>query len=150
MDPEDTSYLAMINNPAINPASSNDDASPSNSKSSITTQSATFDEAVAARQQLDKVASDLCLVSETDASFEPFSVPWSKPSLPYTDPKDAYGQATGFSTLQNTLEMLFGADQVKVYLCGEVTVTVIIVGVVNSRDKNETALVGLKSTLVET
>ncbi|KAF7721453.1 hypothetical protein EC973_004677 [Apophysomyces ossiformis] len=176
-DNANDSYLAMLNNPKINPP-----RNPPRTENSQTTPllaSADFSAATSVQQSLKETAGDLMLVSETDAPFESLNIAWDKSTLPtveelidlglveedgdrdiksltaFFEPltskaNDPYKQASGFRALLEKFKELFGEseDSAKVYLIGEITITVLVLGLIRG-DDDRNALVGLKSILVE-
>ncbi|KAG0178470.1 hypothetical protein DFQ28_008377 [Apophysomyces sp. BC1034] len=175
---DNASYLAMLNNPTINPPAK--PPKKDSPKQGVQLASATFSAAMVAQQSLKDMSSDLDLVSETDAPFESLNIAWDKTALPTaeelinlglveedgdrevktvaaffepftTEENDPYKQAAGFRALLQKFEELFSdAEQdAKVYLIGDITITVLILGIIRG-DNGKHALVGLKSMLVET
>lgn len=171
----DDSYARMLNNPSINPpAQANtlqDPALPQGNLSLATS----FPELDALQHTLTQHAQDLVLVSETDAALEWISADWDASKAwppacadlprewvqdttpcktqslqdffgPLTDAsRDPYEQSQGFKAVQD----VFGqADDTRVYLCGETSVVVLILGVLSSGPRR--ALFGLRSLLVRT
>ncbi|ORY99237.1 hypothetical protein BCR43DRAFT_471887 [Syncephalastrum racemosum] len=173
----DDSYARMLNNPSINPPpaaaqASNTMQDPALPQGNLST-ATPFPELDALQKQMTQHTEDLVLVSETDAPLEWISADWDqKPwppacedlkgwvqdttpcktqSLqdffgPLTDAsRDPYEQSQGFKAVQET----FGkADDTRVFLCGERSIVVLILGVLTSGPRR--ALFGLRSLLVRT
>ncbi|KAI7872583.1 nuclease A inhibitor-like protein-domain-containing protein [Spinellus fusiger] len=170
MSSTDESYLALLNNPIINP--------PPNQSTEVVERrdtkaaEATFKTATSAQQTLKQASQHLVLASETDAEFEAVNIAWNKKELPtaqdlvdlglvpFNTPcktksldaffstviaTDSYGQSEQLQALQSQCKSLLG-DNCQVYLMGEITIHVFILGLLLHED--HTALVGLQSLLV--
>lgn len=177
MEKEDADYLAMLNNKTINPPPSEQQQTTQQSTSHAGESATQFPELMAARDQITARSKDLSLVSETDAPFEWVSADWSSNTLPsvqqlvelgwidesvtektksvdeffdkLTKGGDPYGQADRFQSLYEAIQHVFEGQETKVYLLGDQSITVLILGIISTNDGKK-ALAGLRSLLVET
>ncbi|KAI9023033.1 hypothetical protein CLU79DRAFT_750048 [Phycomyces nitens] len=175
---QDSSYLAMLNNPVINPPSNSEAEANAQEPTLVAAPLATFETAITAQNELSNVSKNLALISETDAEFQTVNVAWKATELPTPDQlvelglvadsspcktktldeffsprtgeNDPYGQAADFRSLETKLVELYGGkDKGKVYYIGEYTITVLILGILKG-ENGSNALVGLRSLLVQT
>lgn len=177
MEKEDADYLAMLNNKTINPTPSKQQENKQQSISLAGESAQQFPELMAARDQISSRSKELSLVSETDAPFEWVSADWNSDTLPsvqqlvdlgwidqsvtektksideffdkLTKSDDPYGQAGRFQSLYEAIQHAFEGQETKVYLLGDQSITVLILGIISSNDGKK-ALAGLRSLLVET
>ena len=177
MEKEDADYLAMLNNKTINPPPSEQQENKQQTISHARESATQFPALMAARDQITVRSKDLSLVSETDAPFEWVSADWNSNTMPSvqqlvelgwidesTTEKtksleeffdklikggDPYGQADRFQSLYEAIQHVFEGQETKVYLLGEQSITVLILGIISTND-GEKALAGLRSLLVET
>ncbi|CAO3621979.1 unnamed protein product [Cunninghamella blakesleeana] len=179
----DNPYLAMLNNPFINPPPTSRQQQQQKPPTKI---EPVFEIAEKAGKELLSSSKDLYLISETDASWQSIQKPWTKNELPNTlgelisigfiddelkeepfkiktlneffDPmmdleNDPYQQAKQYIHLYQQCKSILGNDA-KVYLVGSTTIVVLILGLLLNNDdnnnKNQNAIIGLQSELVQT
>lgn len=165
----DNSFMAMLNNPVINPGPV---VATSTSKKTEGTRlkPCSFPAVQDAEKKLTSATKDVYLSSESDEPFQLVNTSTDKDTLPTTvkelvqlgliDEEEEQGQLK-IKSMQEFLqedqyekiikafkEIEPKSDDSKVYLLGEESVTVLILCIV--KDKQGTAIVGLKSLLVQT
>ncbi|KAI9498342.1 hypothetical protein BDB00DRAFT_783972 [Zychaea mexicana] len=181
MEKEDADYLAMLNNKTINPDPRQQEQQQSSSPAINVNTAEPFEALTSACHAITGSSKELSLVSETDAPFEWVSTNWSSDDLPtaqdilklgwaddmnasrsktldqFFEPmtdenNDPYGQAKRYQALHKKLKEVFSDKPAKVYLLGEESVTVLILGIISSKGGSERtrALAGLRSLLVQT
>ncbi|KAI7854221.1 hypothetical protein BDC45DRAFT_508944 [Circinella umbellata] len=82
MDKGDSDYMAMLNNPTINPGPKQQQEQHSISSSKSLDTATSFDTLTSACNNIKNVSKDLILVSESDEPFEWVSADWTKTDLP--------------------------------------------------------------------
>ncbi|EIE78340.1 hypothetical protein G6F46_002592 [Rhizopus delemar] len=164
----DDSYMAMINNPVINPPRT--EKQPSPLKQNTKLKPASFPPVQQAQDLLTSATQDVYLSSESDEPFEWINTITERNSLPITiDDLEVLGLLNGnesnqlkiksvrevlqkeeYQNIVKALEKLgeLTQQESKVYLVGEYSITVLILSIIHY--EQQTAIVGLKSLLIQT
>ncbi|KAG1056483.1 hypothetical protein G6F43_001630 [Rhizopus delemar] len=164
----DDSYMAMINNPVINPPRT--EKQPSPLKQNTKLKPASFPPVQQAQDLLTSATQDVYLSSESDEPFEWINTITERNSLPTTiDDLEVLGLLNGnesnqlkiksvrevlqkeeYQNIVKALEKLgeLTQQESKVYLVGEYSITVLILSIIHY--EQQTAIVGLKSLLIQT
>ncbi|KAG2195287.1 hypothetical protein INT47_005062 [Mucor saturninus] len=158
----DNSYMAMLNNPVINPGP----AAPKpleKAKVNSRLKPSSGPMVQEAKTRLTSISKDVYLSSESDEPFEWINTTTENKELPKTVDElialglvdeEEQGSQVRFKTLEEFLkgeeykEILSAFEELgggQVYLVGEESITVLILSLVG-----ENAIVGLKSLLVQT
>ena len=180
----DSDYMAMLNNPTINPGPKHQQEQQSISSSKSLDTATSFDTLTSTCNTVKDVSKDLMLVSESDEPFEWVSADWEKADLPtaqeiinlgwvdqnastlsscktktldqFFEPmmdetNDPYKQAKNFQSLYKTFKEAFNNNNGQVYLFGQGSITVLVLGIINASGSGRgRALAGLRSLLVQT
>lgn len=161
----DKSYMAMLNNPVINPGP----AVPKITEAKVNPRLKPSSLAIVqeAKTKLTSVSKDVFLQSESDEPFEWINTSTDRKELPTTVnelielgllDEEEKGNDLRFKSLQEFFkqeeysEILSAFQQLggaKVYLIGESSVTVLILCLVHDKEASN-AIIGLKSLLVQT
>lgn len=167
----DESYMAMLNNPIINPGPAVPTLSKETDDNSRLTPSS-LQCVQEAKDKLVKASKDVYLASESDEAFEWVNTTTKDNKLPSTIKelvqlgfvkKEDETEEFKITTLKDILndeeyqdivkafeEISKKSDDSKVYLIGELDITVLILCIVQDNQTNEAAIVGLKSKLIQT
>ncbi|KAI8645532.1 hypothetical protein BD408DRAFT_411588 [Parasitella parasitica] len=169
----DESYMAMLNNPVINPGPSTNTNLEQEQKANTNIKPCVFPAVEEAKNLLTKATENICLSSESDEAFEWINTEIKQENLPTTKKELAqlglisHESLTGSLTIKSLQEFLYEdnykgivaafqtiqnekACDSKVYLLGERSVIVLILCIVQDKQSSKKAIVGLKSLLVQT
>lgn len=167
----DDSYMAMLNNPTINPGPAAPSL-PKETSENSRLKSSSLQCVQEAKDKLVKASKDVYLASESDEKFEWVNTTTKSNKLPSTIKElvqlgfieeEDENQELKITTIDDILNdeeyqdivKAFGeisgkSDDSKVYLIGELEITVLILCIVQDSQSKEAAIVGLKSKLVQT
>ncbi|GAN01611.1 hypothetical protein MAM1_0009c01045 [Mucor ambiguus] len=166
----DNSFMAMLNNPVINPGPPK--KSVSVKESATEPKPSVFPAVEKAKDLLTTASGDVYLASESDEPFEWINTGIEKAQLPTTAkelhqlkliPEELVGEEFKIKSVDEFLEKDNYKDIVaafkevqkessgesKVYLLGDVSITVLILCIVQDKQSSKKAIVGLKSLLVQ-
>ncbi|CAO0799617.1 unnamed protein product [Mucor circinelloides] len=166
----DNSFMAMLNNPVINPGPSSN--SVPQKKVATESKPCAFAAVEKAKDLLTTASEDVYLTSESDEPFEWINTSTEKDHLPTTAeelvklgliPEELVGEEFKIKSVDQFLEKDDYKDVVaafneiqkedssesKVYLLGDVSITVLILCIVHDKQSSKKAIVGLKSLLVQ-
>ncbi|KAK4509170.1 uncharacterized protein ATC70_007520 [Mucor velutinosus] len=166
----DNSYMAMLNNPAINPGPPKETAP--TKKAATGPKPSVFSAVEKAKDLLTTASGDVYLTSESDEPFEWINADIKKAQLPITAeelhqlkliPKELVGEELKIKSIDEFLKeddyknivaafkeiQKESSDESKVYLLGDVSITVLILCIVQDKQSSKKAIVGLKSLLVQ-
>lgn len=176
----DKSFMAMLNNPTINPGPPTKTVSEEIANTGL--RPCVFPAVEEAKELLSNATKDVYLSSESDEAFEWINTSTEHDHLPTTEKElaqlglideeiiggefkiksvqeflgddDEYKNiVTAFQQIQKEQqkhEENSKGDDSKVYLLGEESVTVLILCIVQDKQSSKKAIVGLKSLLVQT
>ncbi|CAO3608922.1 unnamed protein product [Mucor fragilis] len=166
----DNSFMAMLNNPVINPGPAKKSAPAK--KAATGPKPSVFPAVKKAQDLLTTSSSDVYLASESDEPFEWINTGTENAQLPTTAkellqlnliPEELAGEELKIKSLDEFLnkddykdivaafkeiQKGSGGDS-KVYLIGDVSITVLILCIVQDEQSSKKAIVGLKSLLVQ-
>ena len=166
----DNSFMAMLNNPVINPGPSSKPVP--QKKVATEPKPCAFAAVEKAKGLLTTASEDVYLTSESDEPFEWINTSTEKDHLPTTAeelvklgiiPEELVGEEFKIKSVDQFLEKDDYKDIVaafneiqkedssesKVYLLGDVSITVLILCIVHDKQSSKKAIVGLKSLLVQ-
>ncbi|KAI8076192.1 hypothetical protein BDF21DRAFT_422782 [Thamnidium elegans] len=162
------SFMAMLNNPVINPGPSDIKAAEEKIRNTRIKPSS-IPQVQEVKNKLTSVTKDLYLSSESDEPFEWINTSTNHDSLPTTAKELVQlGLIEEIEELKiQSLQDFFQDNQYeeilkafkeiettngnsKVYLLGEEAITVLILCIIKDKQSSEYAIVGLKSLLVQT
>ncbi|KAL0090606.1 hypothetical protein J3Q64DRAFT_1007750 [Phycomyces blakesleeanus] len=180
MSDGDSSYLAMLNNPVINPPANSEPAA-TQETTTVNAPLATFEAATKAQKELKDASKNLELISETEAEFQSVNVAWGKntelptpeqlaqlglisdPAAPCktktldqffstrtSEESDSYGQAARFRQLEAKLVEVFGGKDKARVYQIGEYTITVLILGVINGENGNNALVGLRSLLVQT
>lgn len=164
----DNSFMAMLNNPVINPGPSSTQAV-KEKRVNTRIKPSSIPQVQDVKNKLTSVTKDVYLSSESDEAFEWINTRTNHDSLPTTAEElvqlglidnveqlktqsvEEFFQSNQYEKILKAFkEIESTGDDSKVYLLGEGSVTVLILCIIKDKQSSEFAIVGLKSLLVQT